>query len=653
MAPDPALTPATPRTPQLGSGTRRVLVALARAAMPAGATLPAPDASVADRVEVFFSEAPWVARVGYRLAVGLVQLATFFATFRPLTRLPPERARVFIERWSTSRSFLRRSLLRAVLTPLKVAHFASPEMCKRVGYDPPPPAAPSPLPRCFEQMRPAADFAGQVLEAQVVVVGSGPGGAVMATRLAEKGLAVILLEEGALYRRQDFDGHAFQMSQKMYRHGGMTVALGIPGIPVPVGKTVGGTSTINSGTCYRVPEHILAEWREKHHLEHLQPSYLASHYDDLEAFLKVQPVPDAVKGKVAEVIARGCDSLGYSHHPLMRNAEACEGSGVCCFGCPTGAKQSMDVSFVPRALRAGARLFTGARVETILQENGRATGVVATCGEGRSLTVKADAVVMSCGTFGTPVLLMKNGIGRSSGALGNNLTIHPAAKCGALFEEEIRSWEGVPQSHTIDHFHHEGLLFEGASVPPDYGAMALAQVGERFTEIMEQYRHVAFFGFLIEDSGTGKVRPGPGGSYRIHYSCNREDVKRLKRGVQILAEVFFAAGARRVFSPIAGIEELRSADAIARLRSDQIKAKDFELTAFHPLGTCRIGVAPERGVIDPGLECWDLDGLFVSDGSIFPSSLVVNPQMTIMAMASAAADHVAGRIDGKARWGAA
>ncbi|MDF1563211.1 MAG: GMC family oxidoreductase [Deltaproteobacteria bacterium] len=651
-APGEVLAPTPQNTPTLGRGTRRVLTALARAAMPAGEHLPAPDEEVAERVERFFAGTPAVGRLGYRLLILVVQLGSLLSTLRPLTRLTPERAQAFVERWSASRSFIRRGILRAVLTPIKVAHYASPEMCARVGYVPEPPSAPVPLPRCYaEQMAAAEEHAGEVIDAEVVVVGSGPGGAVMASRLAEAGVAVVLLEEGEHYRRQDFTRRPFQMSQLMYRDGGMTVALGVPGIPVPIGRTVGGTSTINSGTCYRVPGHVLESWREEHHLSHLTPEHLAPHYDELERFLKVQPVADAVKGKVAEVIARGCEALGYSHHPLMRNAEGCEGSGVCCFGCPTGAKQSMDLSFVPRALERGVRLFTGARVETILREGRRATGVVARTASGGALTVKASAVVLACGSLATPVLLMKNGLAGASGALGNNLTIHPAAKCGALFDEEIRLWEGVPQAHTIDHFHDEGLLFEGASVPPDYGAMALAQVGSRFTEIMEQYAHLAFFGFLIEDSGTGKVRPGPGGSLRIQYSANQQDVERLKRGTQILAEVFFAAGARKVFTPVAGVDELEDAREIERLKASDIRAKHFELSAFHPLGTCRMSVGPERGVIDPGLEHWDLDGLFVSDGSIFPSSLVVNPQMTIMAMASDGARNVADRLGGAGRWG--
>ncbi len=633
-----------------GQRTSRALEVLGRAAMPAGERLPAPGPAAVRSVEAFLSSAPWPLRLGYRLGLLFVSAGALLSMGRPLSRLDPQQAARLVERWARGRGFLRRAILRAVLTPLKVAHYATPEVSAVVGYDPPPPVAPEPAPRWWTQVRAAEDHAGEVIDTDVVVVGSGPGGAVMATRLAEVGLAVVILEEGRYLRRSDFTRRPFEMTRRLYRDGGMTVALGVPGIPVPVGRTVGGTSTINSGTCYRVPEHILERWRREHHLEHLDMATLGPHYADVEAFLEVQPVPVAVRGKVAEVIARGCDALGYAHGPLRRNAAGCEGSGVCCFGCPTGAKRSMDVSFVPRALRAGARLFTGARVETLLHAGGRVRGVVAATEGGGALTVRAETVVLACGAFGTPVLLMRNRLGRTSPALGEHLTLHPAAKCGAIFEEPIRSWEGVPQSHTIEHFHDEGLLFEGASVPPDYGAMALAQVGEAHTALMERYAHLAFFGFLIEDSGAGSVRPGPDGSYWIRYTCTPEDVARLKRGTRILADVFFAAGARKVLSPIAGLEELSDPKETVRLELAKVSAARFELSAFHPLGTCRMAVAPELGVVDPGLECWDLDGLFVADGSVFPSSLVVNPQMTIMALVSACAGHVAERAGGGPRW---
>jgi choline dehydrogenase-like flavoprotein len=217
-----------------------------------------------------------------------------------------------------------------------------------------------------------------------VVIGTGAGGAVVARELAEAGLAVVMIEEGRYFQRQDFTGRAFAMQQKLYRAGGSTMSIGNVAIPIPIGMTVGGTTTVNSGTCYRVPDHVLTHWRDELGLTEFTPDHLAPFYDRVERVLGVAPTPAPLLGGCARVIARGCDRLGFRHAPLQRNAPGCDGQGVCCFGCPTDAKRSTNVSYVPLALRAGAELFTRARAERIIVEGGRAAGVVARARSGRT-----------------------------------------------------------------------------------------------------------------------------------------------------------------------------------------------------------------------------------------------------------------------------
>ncbi|RMG10624.1 MAG: FAD-binding protein, partial [Deltaproteobacteria bacterium] len=339
-------------TPAEARGLHRVVLAIARAAMPAGARLPAPDARLLERLDAFLSAAPRHIARGYRLLVWLFEWSALPFTLRRFSRLPPEAALRHLERWLHAPLFFVRILFRGLVTPIKLGHFAVPEISRLIGYDPPPPAPPDPPPPYFARVFPAEAHAGETVRTTVVVVGTGPGGAVMATRLAERGLDVVLLEEGRYHRRESFNRRPFEMMLRMYREIGLTVALGIPGIPLPLGKTVGGTSTINSGTCFRVPRRVLAHWREAHGLEAFTEEALAPHYAESEAFLKVQPVPREVWGKVPEIIRRGAEKLGWSHGPLMRNADHCRGSGVCCFGCPTDAKRSMNLSYVPRALEA-------------------------------------------------------------------------------------------------------------------------------------------------------------------------------------------------------------------------------------------------------------------------------------------------------------
>src|SRR5207237_6297790 len=338
----------------------------------------------------------------------------------------------------------------------------------------------------------------------------------------------------------------------------------------------GGTTTINSGTCYRAPPHVLEQWKDD---LPVSAAELAPDYQRVEEFIEVTPVPAELLGNSARVVLRGAERIGLHGAPLNRNARHCRGSGVCAFGCPTDAKRSANVSWVPAALKAGARLFTGARAESIdLFSAGARTVRV------DGATVEADAVVVAAGTLHTPSLLWRSGIRHP--ALGRNVSIHPACKAGALFDEEIRGWEGVPQGFGIHDLHREGILFEGIFTPPEFGAFALPFVGDRLTGIMEQYAHMASFGFLIEDRSVGVLRLGASRP-QLFYQLGKPEIEKLRRGVEMLARIFFAAGAREVFAPVSGFETLRSVDEVERLRTARLDPSMFELSAFHPLGSCR------------------------------------------------------------------
>jgi choline dehydrogenase-like flavoprotein len=360
--------------------------------------------------------------------------------------------------------------------------------------------------------------------------------------------------------------------------------------------------------------------------------------------LRVERAKMPLTGGVGRVVARGAGKLGYEHHAIMRNAPDCDGQGVCCFGCPTGAKRSTDVSYVPEALLRGAQLVTAARVEAIDVEQGRATGVRARLGSGRQLRVKADAVVVAGGTLMSPVLLKTAGVLPATRALGKNLSIHPASKVMAVFDEIIDMASAIPQGYAVDELAHEGLMFEGGSTPLDVTALAVPWVGARFMDLMERFRHLATFGFLLEDTSRGEVRPGLKGSPLITYNLNDTDLGRVQRALAVLCEIFMAAGARRVLPMVAGMEELESPADLARLRTMRMRPGDVEITAYHPLGTCRIGADPRTSVCGPDHEAHEVGRLFVVDGSSVPTPLGVNPQMTIMAMALRAGERIDARL---------
>jgi choline dehydrogenase-like flavoprotein len=288
-------------------------------------------------------------------------------------------------------------------------------------------------------------------------------------------------------------------------------------------------------------------------------------------------------------------------------------------------------------------------VERILRDSSttmsRAAGIVAhgraPDGSPRQLTVRARAVVVACGTLLTPLLLEANRMGTSSGQLGHNLSIHPATASMALFDERIDGINAIPQGYAIEHFHDEGLLFEGAFAPLDIASATFTMIGPRLVELLEQYDHLACFGVMIEDRSRGRVRRGPGGRPLITYSLDDHDTARIKRAVEILARVYFAAGARVVFPLVHGFDELYGLDDLGRMRNARLHARDFDLSAYHPLGTARMGRDPRASVVGPDNQVHDTPGLYVSDGSVVPSSPAVNPQVTIMALATRAADKIA------------
>jgi choline dehydrogenase-like flavoprotein len=434
------------------------------------------------------------------------------------------------------------------------------------------------------------------------------------------------------------------MQQKLYRRGGATFSVGNVGIPIPLGQTVGGSTTINSGTCYRTPDRVLRKWQTELGLDDLGPDRMGPYFDRVEDVLGVATAKAELMGGNGRVIARGCEALGFTRHgPLRRNAPECDGQGVCCFGCPTDAKRSTNVSYIPLALRAGAEVFTGARVTRVIVDGGRARGVVAMTSDGHMLTVRARSVVIACGSIMTPIVLAAQGLGGRSGQLGKNLSIHPA--CGALaeFDEQILGWKGIPQGYAIEELHEEGILYEGAAVPLEMTVSFTQIVGPELIRLAESYDHVASFGFMVEDTSRGSVREVMGQPV-IRYWLQDKDVAHIKRGLDILAQIYFAAGAKRVHMPVAGFDIIDSPDDLAKLRRATIRPWDLDLSAYHPLGTARMGRDPAASVIGPEHEMHDTRNLFVVDGAAVPTSLGVNPQVTIMALATRAAEKIAARL---------
>lgn len=496
-------------------------------------------------------------------------------------------------------------------------------------------------PRWLEQVVRAERSEDDEIECEVVVVGTGAGGAVVGRELADRGLAVCFVEEGQLHRRDSFTGSSIKAHTELYRGG---LAVGNNLFPVFMGRLVGGSTAVNGGTCFRTPPAVLDRWCEEIGTDELTRERMEPYFDRVERVLDVQPPARRHIGPIGDVFARGCDALGWSHFAFQRNAPGCEGSGFCDFGCRTDARRSTNISYVPPALERGAMLITGLRAERVLIEDGRAVGVEGAAANGKKIRVRGRAVVFAGGALPTPLFLLKNGLCNSSGQVGRNLTLHPSGGLSALFDEDIRGFDYIPQGYGSAHHLNDGILLSAAQPDYNFAPLMYSFGGRRLMEVMNELAHIASFGILIADESRGRVAFDLNGSATVLYNLTQGDADRFHRGVIAMGEICWAAGAKKLWPAVLGVTEIESRAAWERFKRMRLAPSQCLLTSYHPLGSCRMGKDPRTSVVSLDHEAHDLPGFFIVDGSTVPGPLGVNPQLTIMAMATRAADRIAARL---------
>jgi choline dehydrogenase-like flavoprotein len=478
-----------------------------------------------------------------------------------------------------------------------------------------------------------------VLDADVVVVGSGAGGATIAAELAEAGFDVVVVEEGSYYQTRDFTADTSAMVRQLYRDGAATMAIGNPPILYQEGRAVGGSTVINGGMSWRTPDKILARWEREADLAGIARE-LEPCFDRVERRIHVAAMDADAIGNDNRLLKRGADALGWNVIGNLRNQNHCVGSNRCAFGCPTGAKQSALVSYVPRALHYGARIYADVKVDHVTRHGKRATGVVGrVAGTGHTIAVRARLVILAAGAIHTPALLVRSGFRSPSGQIGHNLSMHPNVKVVAIFDEPVTGWKGAHQAYQVREFQDQGLVFAAINMPPAILAMSFPHRGAALGQLMDRYDHMVLAGMLCEDTRTGRVRTIDGRP-QAFYQLAEADAANLQRGVALLSELLFAAGARRILLPFHGAEDLASPDDARRLLDRTIPARGWEVVTVHMMGTARMGGDRAAAVTDTHGFVYDADRLLVADASLFPTPIGVNPMETIMALATRAAGHV-------------
>ena len=495
----------------------------------------------------------------------------------------------------------------------------------------------------------ASTFPGGSLECDVVVVGSGAGGAVAAAELAESGFSVTVMEEGPHRPTESFTDDDLAMVRALYRDGGVTSTLGRPPIAYNEGRCVGGSTVVNGGMAWRTPERVLDRWRRHDDMPDMTAATLEPWFQRVERLLSVATQDAGSIGQDQHLFRRGAERLGWRVVDNRRAQVHCAGCNRCVFGCPTGAKQSTLVSYLPRAMAFGAEVYADCRVDRITFKGKRAIGVRGkVLGDrgrpSKAFAVDAAAVVVAAGAIQTPALLTRSGFRSPSGRTGHGLTVHPGAQVTGVFDRPVEGWKGVHQAYQVREFDEDGVILAAVNIPPALVARSLPFDGDRLGGAMDDYSAMVTAGVLVEDTSSGRVRT-VGGSPVPMYRITDRDTARITTAVQHLGELLFAAGARHVYLPFptpdGGVADV---DALRRLPLP--RPGDLELLTVHLMGTAAMGGDPTRHVCDPRGRVWDAASLYVADASVFPSPVGVNPMETIMALSSCTASAVAEDLGG-------
>ncbi|XP_024394337.1 long-chain-alcohol oxidase FAO4A [Physcomitrium patens] len=500
------------------------------------------------------------------------------------------------------------------------------------------------------------------LQCDAVVVGSGSGGGVMAAALAKQGFKVVVLEKGQYFAAQDMSTLEGPTLLNMFEKMG-AMATDDGGVALIAGKSVGGGTTINWSVSLKTPQNVRDEWANEHGLD----MFNSERYDKATQAVcdRISVQPNVDKHSIQNIILReGCKKLGYHHGTLSRNCASDHYCGWCTYGCPTGKKQSTAQTWLVDAVNTGNALilsnctadyvFHGANPGGV--KGSKAQGVAATIvGGPNRVYIKANATVVSCGALMTPVLLLKSGLKNPN--IGKYLRLHPASTCYGYFPEgtgpEGRPYEGgIMTEYAPVNFRkpteYGGLLETGVFHPGAFSAFHAWGSGADNKERLLRHGRTSHITVVVRDKGFGTVEIDKGRNPKISYKMSKYDQETTVAGMVQSLRVLVAAGAVEVGSQQLGAERFNAKGAspsdieayLNRVERRGASETTAQIISAHQLGSCRMGTSPSTSAADPRGEIWEVEGLFVGDGSVLPTAPGVNPMVTIQSVAFCTAEHI-------------
>jgi choline dehydrogenase-like flavoprotein len=484
-----------------------------------------------------------------------------------------------------------------------------------------------------------------VLETDVLVIGSGAGGGVIAGELAQAGHEVIVIEKGGYYADHEVPRDELSSMETMYEKYGALVTEDTA-ISVLAGSTLGGGTVVNWSASFRTPENVLYEWEKVLGFSGATGQALQQSFDAVSTRINVNTA-ESIANPNNQVLERGAKALGYGCDVVARNVKGCDTCDFCCFGCQFGAKQSTTKTYLQDA-------YVRAHVDRILHERGQVRGAVVTVqgadGHVHNLTVKAKTVVVCAGTIHTPAILLRSGLKNPN--IGANLRLHPTTVVTGLFPELIEPWKGAPLTRVVRDFKNldgngYGIWLENAPAHPGLNGLANPWTSARqHKRVIQQFPHTANIIVLTRDRDSGRIKLSSTGQPIMEYRLSPYDANHLMIGLQQALKIHVAAGALEIAAPYNDrpsfvVGKNGSLEAyLAKLKARGLRPNDFALFSAHQMSSARIGGDSARGAVDPTGQSWEVKGLYVADGSALPNAPGVNPMLTIMAVAHYIAQHI-------------
>lgn len=568
------------------------------------------------------------------------------AAWQPLSRMSQSQREDLLRSWAFSRFFTRRKAFQAFKRLSLFLAYSNPPTGRHplwptIQY-PGAVASTAPVSRPITTLSITSET---TLTTDVLVIGSGAGGGVVAGELAKAGHEVLIVEKGRYYTDADLSGNERQSTEDMYEKKGLLTTHDTA-MMIMAGSTLGGGTTINWSGSLRTPDHVLEEWaRDYGFTAATTPEYQAS-LAAVSQRMNVNSDECGLNANNAQLV-RGSERLGYPVEVIPRNVKGCEDCGYCNFGCAFGAKQSTVKTYLQDAVGSGASVLVRATVERLTHSGGTATGAIlhAEDDEGRihRVTVRTKAVVVSAGSINTPAILRRSGL--TNPHIGANLHLHPVTVIFSLFNEAIRTWQGAPMTRVVKQFSNldgkgYGVVLEVAPGHPGLTASVLPWLSaEDHQRLIAQLQFLANIIVITRDAHGGRVTLDKHGQPVVHYQLHADDRAHLQKGVLEALKVHQAAGAREVYSPhneqLGFVNDGRSdfAAFLKTVESRGLKANDFPLFSAHQMSSCRIAAHPQLGAVRPDGQLWELKRCFVVDGSALPTATGVNPMLSILTLA--------------------